>query len=147
MQDLSKINWGGKFLFIILALSLLLGFYLQEDASTGGATADFYLFIWKFTLALQENFFYTYNNWEEAHLPLHSIILASINFFANDEYLVRFIYCLISIIAPFIFYLSLKEKFSSINENLLIIFHLCEFCNLVLKTRSYGNKYSSIRSF
>tara|TARA_Y100000590_G_scaffold449594_1_gene587994 strand:+ start:1918 stop:3171 length:1254 start_codon:yes stop_codon:yes gene_type:complete len=122
MQYLSKINWSGKFIFIILALSLLLGFYLQEDVSTGGATVDFYLFIWKFALALQENFFYTYNNWEEAHLPLHSIILAAINFFANDEYLVRFIYCLISIIAPFIFYLSLKEKFSNINENLLIIF-------------------------
>ena len=78
MQYLSKINWSGKFIFIILALRLLLGVYLQEDVSTGGATVDFYLFIWKFALALQENFFYTYNNWEEAHLPLHSIILAAI---------------------------------------------------------------------
>ena len=36
--------------------------------------------------------------------------------------MVRFIYCLISIIVPILFYLNLREKFSNINQNLLIIF-------------------------
>ena len=81
MKDLSKINFSGKFIFLSLAFSLLIGFYLQEDVSTGGAAHDFYNFIWKFTLALQEDFFNAYNNWEEAHLPIHSIILSSFNFF------------------------------------------------------------------
>ena len=122
MENLKNIHWSGKLIFLILALTLLVGFYLQEDVSTGGATHDFYHFVWKFTLALGENFFHTYNNWEEAHLPLHTIILSGFNFFINDETQVRFLYCIISIIVPILFYLNLRIKFYDINKNLLLIF-------------------------
>ena len=122
MEDLKKINWLGKLIFLILSLSLMLGFYLQEDVSTGGAAHDFYHFVWKFTLALSENFFYTYVNWQEAHLPFHTIILSIFNFLLNDEKAVRFLYCLISLFVPLIFYLNLKTRFNDKNNNLLLIF-------------------------
>ena len=41
-------HWSGKLVFSILSLTLLLGFYLQEDVSTGGATHDFYHFVLQF---------------------------------------------------------------------------------------------------
>ena len=45
---------SGKFCFLILSLSLLVGFYFNEDASGGGTSADFYD-TWDHVLALKEN--------------------------------------------------------------------------------------------
>jgi len=142
MKDLNKIYWSGKLIFFILALSLIAGFFLDEDVSTGGASSDFYIFVWKFTLALGENFFYSYNNWEEAHLPLHSIILSGFNFFLNNESQVRFFYCVITIIGPFIFYLNLRTKFSEVNNNLLLIFASILF---VLPTYRYTSIWANMQ--
>ena len=43
----------GRFFFLILSLSLLIGFYFNEDVS-GGSTVDFYR-TWDYVLALKEN--------------------------------------------------------------------------------------------
>ena len=122
MVNLKNIYWSGKLIFLTLFSSLLIGFYFNEDLSTGGATSDFYLFVWKFTLALGENFLHTYSNWEEAHLPLHAIILSFFNFFFNDDIKVRFFYCIIATSVPVLFYVNLSMKFPNINKNLLFIF-------------------------
>ena len=55
-KDLNNNYIWGKFCFLILSLSLLVGFYFNEDASGGGASADFYD-TWDHILALKENIF------------------------------------------------------------------------------------------
>ena len=54
MNKLSDTFNFGKLTFVILSLSLLVGFYLNEDASAGGQAADFYG-TWGHILALKEN--------------------------------------------------------------------------------------------
>ena len=56
------------------------------------------------------------------HLPLHYILISIINSFLAEQYHVRFFYCIISILVPFLFYLNLKIKFPEINKNLLLVF-------------------------
>jgi len=109
----------GKFFFLILSLSLLVGFYFNEDVS-GGSTVDFYN-TWNYVLALKENFFI---GWVEdahwsLHFPLHYIILSKLNFIITDRYLLRLFFCIVSILVPFLFYLNLKVKFNYINKNIL----------------------------
>lgn len=122
MDNINKTSKIVKLSFLVLFLSLILGFYLQEDLSTGGASSDFYIFIWKFTLELGYDLHYHYINWEEAHLPLHFIILSGFNYFLNDETSVRLLFCIISILIPLLFYLNLKIRFNNINRDTLLIF-------------------------
>ena len=97
----------GKFFFLILSLSLLVGFYFNEDVS-GGSTADFYG-TWGYVLALKENYFIGYvegaqKNWT-MHFPLHYIILSKLNFIITDRYLLRlfFLHCINISSVPFLF--------------------------------------------
>ena len=90
----------GKFFFLIFSLSLLVGFYFNEDVS-GGSTVDFYR-TWDYVLALKENYFI---GWVEdahwsLHFPLHYIILSKLNFIITDRYLLRLFFCFVSIFLP-----------------------------------------------
>tara|TARA_B100000029_G_scaffold509528_1_gene598957 strand:- start:2710 stop:3963 length:1254 start_codon:yes stop_codon:yes gene_type:complete len=117
IKKLSHTATPGKVCFLILSLSLLVGFYLNEDASAGGASADFYE-TWGHVLALKENLFIDGTEWS-MHFPLHHIILSRLNFLIEDRYLLRLFFCIISISVPFLFYLNLKLKFSNIDKNIL----------------------------
>lgn len=116
-KNLDNNTTSGKFCFLILSLSLLVGFYFNEDASGGGASGDFY-FTWNHVLALKENLFVDGSEWS-MHFPLHHIILSRLNFLINDRYLLRLFFCIVSILVPFLFYLNLKIKFDFINRNIL----------------------------
>ena len=48
----NNLNYA-NFFYFLLSLSLLVGFYFNEDASAGGASHDFYL-TWKFNVLLKE---------------------------------------------------------------------------------------------
>ena len=111
----------GKIIFFILSISLFIGLYLNEDSSGGGATSDFNT-TWQYVLNLKEDLFFHYTHWKNIHLPLHYIIISTINSFLAEQYHVRFFYCIISILVPFLFYLNLKIKFPEINKNLLLVF-------------------------
>ena len=50
-------------------------------------------------------------NWEHIHLPFHYVILSFINYFFTDKEQIRFIFCLISLSAPILFYLGLKTTY------------------------------------
>ena len=108
---------SGKLSFILLAISLLIGFYFNEDAS-GGGKGDFFN-TWGYNIALQENLLVDPTPWT-VHFPLHHIILSRLNFFITDQYYLRLFLCILSIVVPFLFYLNLKTKFNSINQNLLL---------------------------
>ena len=109
----------GRFFFLLLSLTLLVGFYFNEDVA-GGSTVDFYR-TWDYVLALKENFFigWVENAHWSLHFPLHYIILSKLNFIITDKYFLRLFFCIVSISVPFLFYLNLKVKFNYINKNIL----------------------------
>jgi hypothetical protein len=49
------------------------------------------------------------------------MILSWINYIFHDEYIVRFIYCAISIILPILFYYALKDYYEDIDNNTLLL--------------------------
>jgi len=108
---------SGKIFFLIFAVSLLLGFYFNEDASGGGAPVDFYN-TWGYNIALRENLLIDPSPWT-IHLPLHHIILSRLSLLITDQYYLRLLFCIISISVPLIFYFNLKTKFYFINQNAL----------------------------
>ena len=119
MKNLSNSLILGKFSFLILSLSLLIGFYFNEISSGTGARGDFYS-TWKYVLALKDNLLVDPTQWT-VHVPLHYILLSKLHFLLNDRYLVRLFFCTISILVPFLFYLNLKVKFDTINKNILLL--------------------------
>ncbi len=110
-----------KIFYIILPISLLIGFYFNEDGSGGGAKLDFNT-TWQYILDLNENLIFHYMNWENIHLPLHYILMSFVYFFINEENYIRLFFCILSLLVPFLFYLNLRVKYSNIDKNLLIIF-------------------------
>jgi len=132
---------SGKIIFLLLYLSLFIGFYLNETASGGGTRADFYL-TWQYVLNLKEDLFFHYTHWEAIHLPFHYIIVSIINSFLEDKNQIRFFYCVISILIPILFYLSLKIKFPKINNNLLLVFASALF---ILPTFRYTAIWANVQ--
>ena len=113
----SNNSFFGKVTFFLLAFSLLVGFFLNEDASGGGSAADFYN-TWGYNIALKENLLVNSIPWTY-HFPLHHIILSRLHYLISDQYLLRLFFCIISILLPLLFYFNLKIKYDSINKNLL----------------------------
>jgi hypothetical protein len=121
-----QISLFNKFLYFLLSLSLFIGFYYGEDSSgSGGHIADFYN-TWELVLRFRENLFIDFTNWIGI-FPLHYQILSIIQSFAKDQYVLRFLYCLISLIVPYLFYICLKNKFEREDKNLLYVFSLILF--------------------
>ena len=121
-----KISLFNKILYLLLSLSLFIGFYYGEDSSgSGGHIADFYN-TWELVLKFRENLFTDFTKWIII-FPLHYQILSVIQIFAKDEYVLRFLYCLISLSVPYLFYICLKNKFEKEDKNLLYFFSLIMF--------------------
>ena len=121
-----QISLFNKFLYFLLSISLFIGFYYGEDSSgSGGHIADFYN-TWELVLKFRHNFFMDFTNWIGI-FPLHYQILSIIQSFAEDQYVLRFLYCLISVSVPYLFYICLKNKFEKEDKNLLYIFSLIIF--------------------
>ena len=112
-------KYYGYFFFIILCLSLFIGFFFNEDASGGGNSKDFFM-TWAYVEQLKKNIFLIPSEWT-VHFPLHYILLSKLNIFINDKNDLRFFFTCISIFIPLIFYKCLKIKFKKINLNLLLV--------------------------
>lgn len=112
MLNLYKNN--GIIIFVVAFFTLLVGFFLNEDVSGGGTSTDFYV-----TLSYVTDLKYSLFLSSEVtiHLPLHYILLSKIDYLVNDQTILRFIFLLISILVPFLFYLCLKIKFKSLSSN------------------------------
>ena len=94
----------GKIVFIILSISLLIGFYFNEGSS-GGSQGDFFL-TWGYNIALQENILINPTSWT-VHFPLHHIILSRLIYLIEDQNSLRLFLCIISISVPLLFYYNL----------------------------------------
>ena len=94
-----KISLLNKSLYLLLSLSLFIGFYFGEDSSgSGGHIADFNN-TWQLVLNFQKNLFIDFTEWIII-FPLHYVILSKIQILVNDKYLLRLLFCLISLIIP-----------------------------------------------
>ena len=112
---------SGKISFILLSLSLFIGFIYNEDSiGSGGQVADFYD-TWPYVEALTKNFFVLPGSWTD-NTPLNYMILSWFNYFFHDMYIVRIIYCFISILLPILFYYSLKSLYQDFDKNKLLLF-------------------------
>ena len=109
----------GIFLFLNLSLSLFIGLLLDEDASGRGTSNDFKN-TWDYVLLLKNNYIIDGSQWTRL-LPVHYIFLSFLYNFSEKIFNVRMIFCLISILIPFIFYKNLLLKFKDISKGRLLI--------------------------
>ena len=117
-----KINALNKSLYLILALSLFVDLYFNIDsAGSGGFINDF-----QSTWPIVENPI-GYKAVYDMKFPLHYYIAAAIYSLVNDKEILRFIYCLIALPIPYLFYMCLKIKYPKINLNNLFLFSLIIF--------------------
>ena len=117
----SKIHYLNLVLYFVLSISLLVGYFLGEDSSgSGGFPVDFNS-TWPI-LKLIENGEYINFSEYTIHFPLHYYILYLFNLLFENKETVRLLFTLISLITPYLFFLILREKFSSIDLNKLFFF-------------------------
>ena len=128
-------------IFLILSISVLLGFYFNEDGSGGGAQNDFNE-TWPYILNLKNDLFYHYLNWENIHLPLHYILISFLYRIIENVEIIRFIFCLASLSLPLIFYKCLIRKFDNLDKNNLFIF-ACSI--LLLPTFRYTAIWTNVQ--
>ncbi len=105
-------------IFLLLTISLFLGFLNEESISGAGAKKDFY-FTWNYVLALENDIFIDPTTWT-VHTPLHYLILFNLNKLLNNQEAVRFVMSIISVSVPILFYYNLKVKFPNLKKSVLI---------------------------
>ena len=117
-----KINNLNIFFYFILSISLFFDLFFNIDtAGSGGFIVDY-----DSTWPLVENPL-AYKANLDFKFPLHYYIASIIYKIVNDKEIVRFVYCLLAIPIPYLFFLCLKVKFKKINLNNLFLFSLIIF--------------------
>ena len=97
----NKINLSGYIIYIFSILVLLTSFYFDVDGSNMPLSGDF-RDTWPYVVKLKESFFFDPSPWT-LHFPLHYFFLSRLNFIFSDPNDVRLIFCLISLITPYLF--------------------------------------------
>lgn len=117
-----KINNFNKSLYLVLSLSIFLDLYFNIDsAGSGGFEIDF-----NSTWPLIEKPL-EFTTRYDIKFPLHYYIASIVYKIVNDKELLRFIYCVLSLPIPYMFFLCLKTKYKNININNLFLFSLIIF--------------------
>ena len=114
-------------LYTFFVVTIFVSLYLDEDSS-GGASYDYSIiknFILIFSTNLKSNY-EIYNPVINPHLPFYYIILGKLQNFLDLKSL-RYLYALISITLPLIFYKVLKLRFKKQNKNILFLISLIIF--------------------
>ena len=99
----------GIILYILFSISIFLGLLINEDASGKGTSNDFKN-TWEYVLLLEENYFIDSSKWTRL-LPFHYIFLSILYSLLGSEFLVRMLFCILSLSIPLIFYKNLRLKF------------------------------------
>ena len=109
----NKINiTHSKIFFILMYLSLIVGFFLDEN-SAGGAKKDFYstfFIIEEFSKNFLSGFKILINS-NNPHFPLHYIILGELFRLIDNVEILRFLILNINILIPFFLYKCLSKIF------------------------------------
>lgn len=109
----------GYLLFSAFTVSLFLGLLLNEDASGVGTSNDFKN-TWEYVEKLKNNYFFDGSEWTRL-LPFHFIFLSFLHTIFDDIFIVRLIFCSISIFIPILFFKNLVIKYGSENKGKLLI--------------------------
>ena len=109
-----------KLILFFSTISLILGFFLNEDSSGSGGFIEDFKYTWGYIEAIKYKFFVLGTQWT-VHTPLHYILISKINIFITSEYYLRFFYCLISLLIPLLFYNCLSIKFPSLNRSTKLV--------------------------
>ena len=118
---MKKLKTTNIIIYILLSFSLFLGFLMNEDLSGGGSQRDFNT-TWSYVLGLKGDLISYYKNWSHIHLPFHYIIVSYFSKFFGGPDIIRFIFCLIGILIPILFYKTLVIKYKDIDKNNLFLF-------------------------
>ena len=116
-EKLIKNNIVIIFLAVIPIFSLIIGFILNEDLSTGGAKWDFNL-TWPIIIDYS-NFNFTTSI--TRHMPLHYALLSILNKVFNSQEFIRIFYLFFSFLLPIFIYLNLI-KIYNYNKIILLVF-------------------------
>ena len=116
---LNLLNKKLYILILIPIISLILGFALGEDLSTGGSKSDF---IRTLPVIIDfSNFEYNKINEYTRHAPFHYFLLSIPQYIFKNIYVVKILYLLFSLTLPFILYLNLKKIYKFNDINLLLV--------------------------
>ena len=124
-------------IFIILYLSLLIGFFFDENSS-GGALGDFTT-RFKLIENFRDNFIYTFLNYDQfydRHSPSLIILLSSLAKIGFGIDSIRFIHLHFLPLLIIIFYKSVRLKFPNINKDIILIFCTVFFLSPSLRSIS-----------
>jgi hypothetical protein len=121
-MKIEKINNLNILIYFICSISLFLEFYFNIDsAGSGGFKTDF-----RTTWPLVEDPL-NFSTKFDIKFPLHYYLAGIIYYIVNDKEILRFIFILISLPIPYLFFLCLKIKFKTIKMNNLFLFSLIIF--------------------
>ena len=109
----------GIIIFVLSYISLLIGFFFNEDGTGLALSGDFRDTL-PYVLELKKNIFIDPTPWT-LHFPLHYILFSKVDLILNNIYLTRFFFCFLSIFVPILFYFCLKLRFNDCNSNILLI--------------------------
>ena len=105
--------------FLIPILSLIFGFLLEEDLSTGGSKTDF---IRTFPAVVNfSNFIYNTTHDYTRHFPLHYFLLSIPQLSFSSIFITKLIYFLFSLLLPLLFYLNVLKFYPKHKVNISII--------------------------
>ena len=108
--------------FLILYLSLILGFFLSEN-STGGAIVDYYNQK-NISKHFANNFletFLNYDNYSSRHSPVLIILLSFLEKINFPDVFTRLLHLHICLLLPYIFYKIIREKFDFLDKKIPLI--------------------------
>ena len=133
-----KIILKKNYLFIIFYLTILIGFYFNEDL-LGGAKHD-YLFHIRFVELFSKDFIegikiYGYEDYLVRNSPIFYIILSQLNKLVGLE-TIRLINSISSLLLVIIFYRCLKIKFKTTNNEILKILSCIIFLSPTVRSHA-----------
>lgn len=125
-------------IFFTLYISLLFGFFFNED-SLGGAHHDYSIHL-RFISLFKNNILnglnsYGINEFEARNSPVYYVILSIINNFISLENF-RIVNTFTSILTVYLFFICLKKKYKNINFDKLIIFSSVIFLSPTIRSLS-----------
>ena len=140
---------------VILYLSLLIGFFLNED-SNGGAFLDYrgYLNIINDFKTDFNHTFLNFDKYGERHSPVLIILLSFFYKFNIDDSVIRIINLNFSIISIIFFFKCLEIKFKNVKNHYLFLISLVFFLSPTFRSlsiwpdsRIYGMHFFIISTF
>ena len=106
-------------LILLPLITLIYGFLVEEDLSTGGSKLDF---IRTFPAVVNfSNFIFDTTHEYTRHFPLHYFFLSIPHFIFKNIFITKLIYFLFSLFLPFLVYLNIQKLYTDQKFNSLII--------------------------